>query len=186
MAAACAALAFLPYIVHSGTSAAPVRFVPSLLHYIVATAGFRCPQWSRVLLLFRPQALAADVSELLVWLFTTAAFRLYWHSAHLHQLPLSLMLLWCAKAACSIVLAVLQASLTYEHIQLSFQVCRFTTVAVLLIAVLFCTQCWSAVPVLQLFEVDCDLTKSKSDRHFCLSTILEWRGVLTHPATHHV
>ncbi|DBA85738.1 TPA: hypothetical protein ACH3X1_005304 [Trebouxia sp. C0004] len=31
------------------------------------------------------------------------------------------MLLWCAKAACSIVLAVLQASVTYEHIQLSFQ-----------------------------------------------------------------
>ncbi|KAL0053237.1 hypothetical protein WJX82_002974 [Trebouxia sp. C0006] len=93
MAAACAALAFLPYIVHSGTSVAPVR----------------------------PQALAADVSELLVWLFTTAALRLYWHSAHLHQLPLSLILLWCAKAACSVVLAVLQARVTYEHIQLSFQ-----------------------------------------------------------------
>ena len=142
IAAACAGLTFSPYIVHSGTSVAPVRCVPLLLHYIVATAGFRNPQLSRVLLMFRPQALAADVSELLVWLFTTAALRLYWHSAHLHQLPLSLMLLWCAKAACSVVLAVLQASLTYEHIQLSFQVCHFVTVAVLLIAVLFCTRCW--------------------------------------------
>lgn len=46
------------------------------------------------------------------------------------------MLLWCAKAVCSIVLAVLQASLTYEHIQLSLQVCHFVAVAVLLIAVL--------------------------------------------------
>ncbi len=95
------------------------------------------------------------------------------------------MMLWCAKAACSVVLAVLQASLTYEHIQLSFQVRRFTTVAVLLITVLFCTRCWFAVPVLY-FEVDCDVTKSNCDRHFCRSTILEWRGVLTHPATHNV
>ncbi len=46
MAAACAALAFLPYIVHSGTSVAPVRCAPLLLHYIVATAGFRNPQRS--------------------------------------------------------------------------------------------------------------------------------------------
>ena len=46
MAAACAALTFLPYIVHSGTSAAPVRCAPSLLHYIVATAGFHNPQCS--------------------------------------------------------------------------------------------------------------------------------------------
>ncbi len=46
IAAACAALAFLPYIVHSGTSVAPVRCAPLLLHYIVATAGFRDPQRS--------------------------------------------------------------------------------------------------------------------------------------------
>ncbi len=95
------------------------------------------------------------------------------------------MLLWCAKAACSVVLAVLQASLTYEHIQLSFQVCYIVTMAVLLIAVLFCTQMVLLIPVVR-FEVDCDLITSKSDCHFCLLTTLEWRGVLTYPATHHV
>lgn len=56
--------------------------------------------------------LAVSVTELLLWLVTTAGLRLYWHSAHLHQLPLPLTLLWLAKAACSVVLAIVQASWT--------------------------------------------------------------------------
>ena len=58
----------------------------------------------------RPEALAANITELLVWLFTTGSLRLYWHSAHLHQLPLALTLLWSAKAACSVAVAALQLS----------------------------------------------------------------------------
>lgn len=74
----------------------------------------------------RPQALAANISELLVWVFTTASLRLYWHGAHMHQPPLVLTLLWCAKAAIAVLLAILQASLTFQHADLSFQVCPIT------------------------------------------------------------
>lgn len=72
--------------------------------------------------LCRPQHLAANITELLVWLFTTAGLRLYWHSAHLHRLPLGLTLLWTTKAACSVLLAVLQATLTFHGRHLHFQV----------------------------------------------------------------
>ena len=70
----------------------------------------------------RPQALAAHVTDLLVWLFTTAGLRLYWHSAHVHQLPLTLTLLWSAKAACSVVLAVLQSSRVLHDKHVSLEV----------------------------------------------------------------
>lgn len=76
---------------------AALTFLPSILH---------SPNQPPL----QPAALAANITELLVWLFTTGSLRLYWHSAHLHQLPLPLTLLWSAKAACSVAVAALQLS----------------------------------------------------------------------------
>ena len=123
LAAACAAMGFLPYILHSGT-ALPHGYAPSWTQKCRSEHINQAFDDNIVMTtpVCRPLGLMANIAELFVWLFTTAASRLYWHSAHLHQLPLILTLLWFAKAVSSVLLAVFQANLTSEHVELSFQV----------------------------------------------------------------
>lgn len=54
----------------------------------------------------RPEQLAANASELLVWLIATGTLRLYWHSLQLQQVPVSVLLSTLVKAACSVGTAV--------------------------------------------------------------------------------